>query len=121
MSDTPYTTGKLAVYECDKDLRDGEKQVFVAIPDDEEWPLDAGNILYVAECIPEDVGIVAARANARLYAAAPDLLEACIQTLPVLEAVQKLFEKEGAKRGLIPGGPLDAKIRSAIAKATRQE
>lgn len=56
-----------------------------------------------------------AEVNARLMAAAPDLLEACIEALELLDGVVEVRYSDGCK---IIGGIFETeKLRSAIAKA----
>lgn len=38
-------------------------------------------------------------------------------TLPVLEAVQRMMAPQAKSIGMVTGGPLDAEIRAALAKA----
>lgn len=60
-----------------------------------------------------------ARANARLIAAAPELLHALETALPVLAATQRLMAAEAARHGMEPDDKLLNSMRAAIAKATQ--
>lgn len=56
-------------------------------------------------------------ANARLIAAAPDLLDVAVRVLPILEATQRMLSAEAAKHGMEPDDTLLNAIRAAISKA----
>ena len=72
----------------------------------------------MAEHTPGPWRVAEARANARLIAAAPDLLNALEMLLPV---AQQFAKQASQGSGGWRGGPVFAKARAAIAKARGQE
>lgn len=63
-----------------------------------------------------DTGLAQGRANARLIAAAPDLLEAAEKALEALVGIDRLLHKYGMMQGVeCPAIPY---LRTAISKAT---
>ncbi len=72
----------------------------------------AGQAQIVAEALAEDVGEDAAKANATLFAAAPELLEAVKAALVALDLSDQDYFDDGR---------LTKSLRAAIAKATGKD